>query len=87
MPQRKSAKKELRADKDRRKRNLTLKTKIKQSTKKYLRALKEKDLDEAQKALNRAYKELDKAAAKKYIHKNKASRKKSHLASKITAKS
>ena len=86
MPQRKSAKKELRACKKRRKRNLTLKNKIKQSTKKYLKALKDKNIDQAQKSLSTVYKELDKAAAKKYIHKNKASRRKSSLASKLTAK-
>lgn len=83
MPQRKSALKRLRADKKRRQRNLALKNKIKQATKKFLRAIKEKNLKEAQQAQSLLYKALDKAAAKNYIHKNKAARKKSRLSKKL----
>ncbi len=85
MPQRKSALKRLRADKKRRLRNLAIKNKIKQATKKLLRAIKEKNIEEAQKAQSLLYKALDKAAAKKYIHKNKAARKKSRLSKKLRA--
>lgn len=83
MPQRKSALKRLRADKKRRLRNLAIKNKIKKVTKKFLRAIKEKNIEEAKKIQPLLYKALDKAAAKKYIHKNKASRQKSRLSKKL----
>ncbi|MCD6539849.1 MAG: 30S ribosomal protein S20 [Candidatus Omnitrophica bacterium] len=85
MPQRKSAKKRLKADQKRRLRNLALKNKIKQAKKRFLRAIKEKNIEEAKKAQSLLYKALDKAAAKKYIHKNKASRKKSQFSQKLSS--
>lgn len=83
MPQRKSGQKRLRADKTRRQRNLAIRRKIKEVTKKFLKNLRAKDWEQARKNLHLAYKQLDKAAAKKYIHKNKVSRKKSRLAKKL----
>jgi len=84
MPQRRSAQKSLRADKKRRQRNLKLRRKIKDVTKKYLKAIEIKNSEEAKKILKLVYKELDKAAFKKYIHRNKAARQKSRLTKKLT---
>ena len=83
MPQRRAAQKRLRADKKRRKRNLAIKRKIKQATKQFLKAIEAKNADDAKKKLDAVYKAIDKAASKKYIHKNKASRKKSRLTKKL----
>lgn len=84
MPQRKSGQKRLRADKIRRQRNLIIRRKIKEVTKKFLKTVEAKDWEQAQKNLNLVYKQLDKAAAKKYIHKNKVSRRKARLTKKLT---
>ena len=83
MPQRKAAQKALRADKKRKERNLVIKRKIKQTTKQFLKAIEAKNAEDAKKKLDAVYRALDKAASKKYIHKNKASRKKSRLAKKL----
>jgi small subunit ribosomal protein S20 len=85
MPQRRAAQKSLRADKTRRERNLAIKRKVKAAIKQFLKALDAKNLEEAKKRLHAVYKALDKAAIKKYIHKNKASRKKSRLTKKLNA--
>jgi small subunit ribosomal protein S20 len=87
MPQRKSAKKELHADKKKKKRNLLIKRKVKRTTKDYLKALSQNNTEQAEKSLAAVYKELDKAAAKNYFHKNKTNRKKSRLAKKIKSAS
>jgi small subunit ribosomal protein S20 len=83
MPQRKAAQKSLRADNARRERNLAIKRKIKAAIKQFLKTLSGKNLEEAKKRLDAVYKALDKAVIKKYIHKNKASRKKSRLTKKL----
>lgn len=83
MPQRKAAKKSLSSDKVRRKRNLALKRKVKNTTKEYLKAIEANNVDKAREALSAAYKEIDKAAAKNYFHKKKASRHKANLAKKL----
>ena len=87
MPQRKSALKRLRADEKRRARNLSVKKKLKDVIKKFLKAIKNSDLQAAEEQLKAVYKELDKSAAKKVIHKNKAARKKSRLKKKLAASS
>lgn len=79
MPQRKSAKKELRKVKKRRQSNLRVKQKVKSSIKKFKKTIAAAETGSEEKALVETYKELDKAAAKKVIHKNKAARKKSRL--------
>ena len=84
MPQRRAAQKRLRADKKRRQRNLSLRKKIKDVTKKYLKEIEAKNLEEAKKTLKLLYKELDKAAFKKYIHRNRTARQKSRLTKKLT---
>jgi small subunit ribosomal protein S20 len=83
MPQRRAAQKTLRADKKRRERNLVIRAKLKQTTKQFLRAVEAKDIKDAKKKLDIVYKALDKAAFEKYIHKNKAGRKKSRLSKKL----
>ena len=83
MAQRKSALKRIRSDKKRRYHNIAIKRKIKEVTKKYLKALEEKNLEEATKALKPVYKVLDKAVFKKYIHRNKAARQKAQMAKKL----
>ena len=86
MPQRKSAKKELKKTLKRKKRNLAVKSQIKKVVKKFKQALKENNTNLIAENLRLVYKTLDKAARKKIIHPNKAARKKSKLA-KLTVKS
>lgn len=73
MPILKSAIKKLKADKRREKENL----KVKQA---YKKALKQARAKKSVKAVSAAFSVLDRAAKKKVIHKNKASRLKSRLA-------
>ena len=83
MAQRKSALKRIRSDKKRRQHNLAIKRKIKEVTKKYLKTIEDKNLEEAKNVLKSVYKVLDKASFKKYIHRNKASRQKAQMAKKL----
>jgi len=79
MPQRKSAKKELKKNFKRRQLNLERKRRIKEAIKLYRKAIIAKNLEEAKKALSAVYRTLDKAAVKGTIHPNKAARKKNRL--------
>jgi small subunit ribosomal protein S20 len=79
MPQRKSAKKELKKSLKRRQRNLKIKQQIKIAIKKFKKSIESKDVDTSRKALQSVFKILDKSASKRVIHPNKASRKKSRL--------
>lgn len=79
MPQRRSAKKELRKVEKKSQRNLTIKYNIKNAIKKLKKALQENDIKKSKQTLQEVYKALDKAATKKVIHPNKAARKKSRL--------
>lgn len=79
MPQRLSAKKELRKVKKRKQRNLDAKQKIKTALKKLTSAIDKKDFTSCQQLLKDVYKILDKGAAKGIIHPNKAARKKSRI--------
>lgn len=63
--------------------NLRTKDKVKTAVKSVKKSLESKNVDEALKALTAAYAALDKAAKKKVLHKNTASRKKSRLAKAI----
>lgn len=76
----KSAKKAFRQSERRKKHNTLNKNKIKNLEKKIEKLLIEKKIDEAKKLLPEVYKALDKAAKRKVIKKNKASRRKSRLA-------
>ena len=73
MPVTKQAKKKLRKDKKREKRNLKIKSTFKKAIKKTKKNPSAKNLTEARKV-------IDKAAKKGVIHKNKAARIKSRLA-------
>jgi len=79
MPQRRTAKKDLRQNEKRHQRNLLTKQKIKTAIKKLKKSVSANDTSAASQLLKEVYKVLDKAAAKKTIHRNKAARKKSRL--------
>lgn len=80
MPQKRSAKKELRKSAKKRQKNLLIRQQIKTALKKLKKTLENKDTAKNQETLNLVYKALDRAASKNIIHKNKAARKKSQLA-------
>ena len=79
MPQRKSAKKDLKQSAKSKKRNLIIKSQIKKVIKNFKKSLKDEDSTKAESNLKAVYTTLDKASSKKIIHRNKASRKKSRL--------
>jgi len=79
MPITKSAKKALRQNIKRRKRNLLRKNKIKTLIKEVKILVAQKKKEEAEKLLPQIYKALDKAAKVHTIKKNTASRKKSRI--------
>lgn len=85
MPQIKSAKKALRQSKKRKARNLKRKESIRRIALRIKKLVKEGKKDEAKTQLRKAYKLIDKAA-KSYLHKNTASRKKSRLTALINKK-
>jgi len=80
MPIKKAAIKHLRQTKRQTIRNKKVKDQLKYLIKQTRRALGIKDKNKAAEALKKAVKALDKAAQKKIIKKNKASRLKSRLA-------
>ena len=86
MPNIKSAKKALRQNIKRRKRNIERKKKMKAEIKNIKKLIETSKLKDAQKALPNTYKVLDKMAKIGIIKKNKASRIKSRLAKKLNAK-
>ncbi|MFH1784009.1 MAG: 30S ribosomal protein S20 [bacterium] len=75
--------KEARKTKKRQKTNTAVKSRIKTLTKKVVAACDAKDFDKAKTLLNEAFSTIDKAAKKKIIHKNTASRKKARLSKKV----
>jgi len=79
MPIIKSAKKALRQNAKRRKRNIERKTKSKDLIKKVRNLIAQKKFAEVKKLLPRLYKTLDKTAKVGIIKKNTANRKKSRL--------
>ncbi len=84
MPKRKAAVKRLRVDKKRHLKNLKIKTEIKKALKKFQSLVIAKNINEAKTVLGKVFSLLDKAAKKKIIHPNTASRKKSRLARRIS---
>ncbi len=80
MPITSSAKKALRQNTTRRKRNEARKETYKKAVKEYRKLIVAKKFDDAAKAFPAVFKALDKAAKTKVIEKNKASRLKSRLA-------
>jgi small subunit ribosomal protein S20 len=87
MPITSSAKKALRQNVTRNKRNVIKKVAYKKAVTDFRKLVVAKKLDEAAKALPAAFKALDKAAKTKVIEKNKASRLKSRLSAQLTSKS
>jgi small subunit ribosomal protein S20 len=80
MPQKRAAKKALRQNVKQREANLKTREDIKNTIKKFKKAIESKDSAATAAALQAVYKVLDKAASKHVIHPNKAARKKSRLA-------
>ncbi len=83
MPIKKSAFKELRKAKKRHLRNIRVISELKTLDKKFIKFADEKNIEQAKKILSQLIVKLDKAATKKIIHKNKASRKISRLMRKL----
>jgi len=75
--------KDLRTSKRRAEFNKRIKNRTKKAVKNFEELLKNEEFDKAGGALKQAYKVLDKAAQKKVIKANTASRKKSRLATKL----
>jgi small subunit ribosomal protein S20 len=88
MPHLKSAKKRLRQNAKRRDHNKAVKKALKKQLKVVFEAGVDKDatVDQLKKEATAANKKLDKAAARRVIHKNTAARKKSQIARLINAK-
>lgn len=80
MPQRRAAKKALRQNKKRHEKNLLIQKQVRSAIKKFKKTIESKDATAAKEALKALYKILDKIAAKRLIHPNKAARKKSDFA-------
>ncbi len=79
MPRRRTSRKKIRVDKKRHLRNLKIKQALKKTLKKFFGLLSAKNAEEAKKFIKQVFSQLDKAAKKKIIHPNTASRKKSRL--------
>ncbi len=83
MPILHAAYKSIKVTKRRTVRNLSIKSRLKTETKKFIDLIASKKLDEAKKQLNTLMSELDRASSKGVIHRNTASRKKSRLMKKL----
>ena len=80
-----SAKKRARQSEVRRQHNASLRSMIRTSIKKVVKAIDAKDADAAQTALTAAVPVIDRMADKGIIHKNKAARHKSRLNAQVKA--
>lgn len=80
-----SAKKRVRQNEKRRARNRARKELVKIETKAYLAAIQSGDVSKAEKQLGKLAQRLDRTAAKRAIHPNAASRRRSRLARKLNA--
>ncbi|MFO0948225.1 MAG: 30S ribosomal protein S20 [Planctomycetota bacterium] len=85
MPHTKSAKKRLKQSRIRRASNRMVLNDLRTQIKKLLKAIKDNNVAEATDALTTVYKELDKAAARRYLHPNTAHRYKSRLTTRFNA--
>ena len=79
MPQRRSAIKALRINRQRHLHNLDIKTDLKKTVKQFQSLIAEKKVDDAKSALKTLYKKFDKAAKRHIMHKNTAARRKSRF--------
>lgn len=86
MPNTKSAKKALRQNIKRRKKNLARKADLKEMVRNYKKLVAEGKKDEAKTFLSDIHKTFDKMAKVNLIKKNKSSRMKSRLSSKLSQK-
>ncbi len=85
MPNTKSAKKQLRQDEELRARNRSLRSDLRTQCKKVREAIKAADLGQAETEFRVAVKKLDRAGARRIIHRNAAARLKSRMSAKIKA--
>lgn len=83
MPVTKSAIKKAKQDERNRKRNRVLINAYKEASKNVRKLAESGKINEAKKALSDAYSKIDKAAKRKVLHKNNASRRKARLAALI----
>lgn len=79
MPQRPAAKKSVRQNEKRRKRNSAVKSRLTTEIRKFERALEREDVEEAQDKLDLVTKLLHQAAKKGVMHENTAARRQSKL--------
>ena len=84
MPITKSAKRQMRQNIKRRLYNKKIKESFKSSIKEFRKLVTDKKTKEAETLLNKIFSKLDKAAKKKVIRKNKASRLKSRLSAALS---
>jgi small subunit ribosomal protein S20 len=80
MPLRRAGKKDLRKNATRHGQNSLIREKIKTALKQFKKSMTDKNQTAITESLRILYKLFDRAASKKVIHRNKASRKKSRLA-------
>ncbi|HIP93301.1 MAG TPA: 30S ribosomal protein S20 [Desulfurobacteriaceae bacterium] len=85
MPNTKSAKKRLRQNKKRRLRNRMYVSRMRTESKKLLKLIEEKKLEEARQQFILCSKIIQRAAVRGIIHKNEAARRQSRLAKKLNA--
>jgi small subunit ribosomal protein S20 len=85
MPQTKSAKKRLRQNLARRDRNRSVKKAVRTQVRKVTEAVNAGNLEVAKTEFRAAAQKLDRAAARKVIHRNAAARTKSRLSAKLKA--
>jgi small subunit ribosomal protein S20 len=85
MPNIQSAKKRLKQSLVRRDRNRSTKRAIRTEYKKVIEAVEAGNVEQAETELRTVAKKVDKAAAKKIIHRNAAARVKSRLSAKVKA--
>ncbi len=85
MPILHAAYKRIKRDRKRYLRNISLKSKLKTETKKFIGLLASKRIEEAKVFLRGLISEFDRAASKGIIHKNTASRKKARLSKRLQA--
>lgn len=83
MPRRKAAVKRMRVDKRKHLRNLKVKNELKKAIKKFQSLLTAKNVSEAKTFLKKVFSLFDKAAKKRIVHPNTASRKKSRLSRRL----
>jgi len=83
MPQKRSARKEIRKSKKKHLRNIAITSEMKSSIKKYNALLEAKKIDQAKELLKVVSSQLSRASGKGIIHNNTASRKISRLSKKL----